>query len=89
MILHSCNKQTGSDDEDLEFYVRECGKILGVSKQLSEDRRTAKDILQMVFSRIAEYKKASQVCINNFHPLLFDHFSKPIFGVSLGGTSRK
>lgn len=47
-------------DEDLEFYVRECGQILGVNKQLGEDNRGAKDILDYIFSRIVEYKKFNQ-----------------------------
>ena len=55
-------------DEDLEFYVRECGQILGVNKQLGEDNRGAKDILDYIFSRIVEYKKFNQV-----HVYLFVH----------------
>ena len=53
----------GSDDEDLEFYVRECGQILGINKQLEEDKQTAKNVLEYAFSRIVEYKKANQVCV--------------------------
>ncbi len=53
----------GSDDEDLEFYVRECGQILGINKQLEEDQQTAKKVLEYAFSRIVEYKKANQVCV--------------------------
>ena len=52
---------SGSDDEDLEFYVRECGKVLGIDKLLSEESQSAKDVLEYAFSRIVEYKKANQV----------------------------
>lgn len=46
-------------DDDLEFYVRECGEILGVTRQLQQNERTAKGILAYIASRIIEYK-----CLN-------------------------
>ena len=52
---------TGTDDRDLEYYVRECGHILGVTRELPEECRSAKHILEYVFSRIVEFKKLSQV----------------------------
>jgi intraflagellar transport protein 52 len=47
-------------DDDLEFYIQESGQILGVSKQLPEGSRGAKDILTHVLSLIVEYKRQSQ-----------------------------
>jgi hypothetical protein len=44
----------------LEFYIQESGQILGVSKQLPEGSRGAKDILTHVLSLIVEYKRQSQ-----------------------------
>jgi len=48
-------------DEDLEYYVRECGEILGVTSKLSPDCRTAKHILEHIFAQIVEFKKFNQV----------------------------
>lgn len=44
-------------EDDLEFYVRESGIILGISRELPEDYRTAKDIISYIVSHIMEYKK--------------------------------
>ena len=46
-------------DDDLEFYIRECGEILGVTSQLQTNERDAKGILAYIASRIIEYK-----CLN-------------------------
>ena len=46
----------GSSD-DLEYYIRECGIILGVTDRLPEQHQTAKDILEFVMTQIADYKK--------------------------------
>lgn len=43
-------------DDDLEFFIHECGEILGVSRQLPQPERDAKHILAYVVSRIIEYK---------------------------------
>lgn len=43
-------------DEDLEFYVRECGEILGVTRHLPQNERDAKAILAYIASRVIEYK---------------------------------
>ncbi|KAM9759596.1 intraflagellar transport protein 52 homolog [Menidia menidia] len=47
-------------DDDLEFYVRKCGEILGVSPKLDKDQRDAKHILAYVFSQVVEFKKLNQ-----------------------------
>lgn len=48
-------------EDDLEFYVRKCGEILGVTVKLDKDKRDAKHILEHVFFQIVEFKKLNQV----------------------------
>ncbi|GCB75185.1 hypothetical protein scyTo_0018972 [Scyliorhinus torazame] len=45
-------------DDDLEFYIRKCGDILGVSNR--QDSRSAKDILEHIFFQVVEFKKLNQ-----------------------------
>ncbi|XP_078411148.1 intraflagellar transport protein 52 homolog isoform X2 [Cetorhinus maximus] len=45
-------------DDDLEFYVRKCGDILGVSSR--QDNRSAKEILEHIFFQVVEFKKLNQ-----------------------------
>ncbi|XP_048464431.1 intraflagellar transport protein 52 homolog isoform X1 [Rhincodon typus] len=45
-------------DDDLEFYVRKCGDILGVSNR--QDSRSAKEILEHIFFQVVEFKKLNQ-----------------------------
>ncbi|XP_067904941.1 intraflagellar transport protein 52 homolog [Heterodontus francisci] len=45
-------------DDDLEFYVRKCGDILGVSNR--QDSRSAREILEHVFFQVVEFKKLNQ-----------------------------
>lgn len=47
-------------EDDLEFYVRKCGEILGVTEKLDKDKRDAKHILEHVFFQIVEFKKLNQ-----------------------------
>ncbi|XP_071375376.1 intraflagellar transport protein 52 homolog [Centroberyx affinis] len=47
-------------DDDLEFYVRKCGEILGVTPKLDKDQRDAKHILEHVFFQVVEFKKLNQ-----------------------------
>uniref|UniRef100_A0A671R108 Uncharacterized protein n=1 Tax=Sinocyclocheilus anshuiensis TaxID=1608454 RepID=A0A671R108_9TELE len=47
-------------DDDLEFYVRKCGDILGVTGKLDKDKRDAKHILEHVFFQVVEFKKINQ-----------------------------
>jgi intraflagellar transport protein 52 len=47
-------------DQDLEFYIRECGTILGIMDKLEEPRRDAKHVLEHVFSSIVNWKKLNQ-----------------------------
>ncbi|XP_013881049.1 intraflagellar transport protein 52 homolog [Austrofundulus limnaeus] len=47
-------------DEDLEFYVRKCGEILGVTPKLDKAQRDAKHILEHIFFQVVEFKKLNQ-----------------------------
>lgn len=53
-ITNKCN------EDDLEYYVRECGEILGVTGKLPKETRTAKHILEFVFKEVVEYKKLNR-----------------------------
>ena len=48
-------------EEDLEYYVRECGNILGVTNKLPAESQSAKHILEYVFAQVVEFKKLNQV----------------------------
>ncbi|XP_032897799.1 intraflagellar transport protein 52 homolog [Amblyraja radiata] len=45
-------------DDDLEFYVRKCGDILGVSNR--QENKDAKEILEHIFFQVVEFKKLNQ-----------------------------
>lgn len=47
-------------EEDVEYYVRECGDILGVLQKLPVESRDAKHILEYVFAQVVEFKKLNQ-----------------------------
>ncbi|KAG9353322.1 hypothetical protein JZ751_017899 [Albula glossodonta] len=47
-------------DDDLEFYVRKCGDILGVTGKLDKEQRSAKHILEHIFFQVVEFKKLNQ-----------------------------
>jgi len=49
-------------ESDLEYYVRECGEILGVARRLPLDKRSGKHILEYIFTQLIEFKKSCQVC---------------------------
>lgn len=57
----TCVICTGTDD-DLEFYVRKCGDILGVMGKLDKEKRDAKHVLEHIFFQVVEFKKLNQVC---------------------------
>ena len=42
-------------DEDIEYYIRECGDILGVTQQV-ENPDDPKAILHYIFQEIVKYK---------------------------------
>jgi intraflagellar transport protein 52 len=47
-------------EEDLEYYVRECGDILGITAKLPMKSRDAKNILEYIFIQLVEFKKSNQ-----------------------------
>ncbi|EDQ90813.1 uncharacterized protein MONBRDRAFT_36341 [Monosiga brevicollis MX1] len=47
-------------DDDLEYFVRECGDILGVSHRLESDKRDGKHILEYVMRQLVNFKKSTQ-----------------------------
>jgi len=47
-------------EEDLEYYVRECGNILGVTNKLPAESQSAKHVLEYVFAQVVEFKKLNQ-----------------------------
>jgi intraflagellar transport protein 52 len=47
-------------DNDLEFYIRQAGEILGVSEKLGDGKRGAKHILEYVFRQLVNFKKMNQ-----------------------------
>ena len=70
-MLHTCVLSPGTDD-DLEYYVRECGAILGVSQKLPPDQRTGKYILEHIFTQIVEFKKFNQVIDSNNNNIIME-----------------
>ncbi|KAB7501055.1 Intraflagellar transport protein 52-like protein [Armadillidium nasatum] len=47
-------------DDDLEYYIRECGEILGVIPNLPITSRDARHILEYILMQLAEFKKLNQ-----------------------------
>ncbi|XP_063153253.1 intraflagellar transport protein 52 homolog isoform X2 [Candoia aspera] len=47
-------------EDDLEFYVRKCGDILGVTNKLPKEQQDAKHILEHIFFQVVEFKKLNQ-----------------------------
>ncbi|KAF8564175.1 Intraflagellar transport protein [Paragonimus westermani] len=47
-------------EDDLEYFVRECGDILGVSRKIPTDKRNARVILEVIFNELVEFKKSNQ-----------------------------
>jgi intraflagellar transport protein 52 len=50
-LTNKCN------DDDLEYYIRECGEILGITERLDDSKRDARHILDHVFKSIVNWKK--------------------------------
>ncbi|GFS88423.1 intraflagellar transport protein 52 homolog [Nephila pilipes] len=44
-------------DEDIEYFIRECGDVLNVTDKLPSDKRDGKHILEYITSQVAEFKK--------------------------------
>lgn len=52
-LANKCN------DSDLEYFVRECGQILGISSKLPAEDRTAKHILAAVLRQLILWKQVN------------------------------
>lgn len=50
-LTNKCN------DDDLEYFIRECGEILSVSHKLDADKRDGKHILEHIFRQVVDFKK--------------------------------
>jgi intraflagellar transport protein 52 len=59
-LAHATNLCKNGTDEDLEYFTREAGEILGVTGQLKVDSRTGKHILEYIFKQIVNWKKLNQ-----------------------------
>lgn len=44
-------------DQDLEYYIRECGSILGIMEKLEPEKQQGKYVLDYVFKSIVNWKK--------------------------------
>jgi len=63
-------------EDDVEYYVRECGDILGISSKLPVNKRSAKDVLQYVFQHVVECKKLNQVSL--YDTIRWENFDEPL-----------
>ena len=55
-LAQTTNKCT---DDDLEYYVQECGEILGVGNAI-QNRDDPKAILHYIFTELVKFKKHNQ-----------------------------
>ena len=53
-LAHLTNK---CNDEDLEYFIKEAGDMLGVNAQLRPEQRTARHVLAQMFKQVAAWKK--------------------------------
>jgi intraflagellar transport protein 52 len=53
-LAHLTNK---CSDEDLEYFIKEAGDMLGVNAQLPPEQRTARNVLAQIFKQVAAWKK--------------------------------
>mmetsp|Transcript_29641 Transcript_29641/g.74577 ORF Transcript_29641/g.74577 Transcript_29641/m.74577 type:complete len:447 (+) Transcript_29641:149-1489(+) len=56
-LAHLTNK---CSEDDLEYFIREAGAVLGVTGSLPAERRDARNVLHHIFMQIAEWKKLNQ-----------------------------
>uniref|UniRef100_A0A914V5K0 Intraflagellar transport protein 52 C-terminal domain-containing protein n=1 Tax=Plectus sambesii TaxID=2011161 RepID=A0A914V5K0_9BILA len=48
------------DENDLEYFIREVGDILGVTGSLLPTDKTPKRIIEFIFHQVVEFKKLNQ-----------------------------
>jgi intraflagellar transport protein 52 len=56
-LAHLTNKCKNSVDEDLEYFIRESGEILGVNGKLKSQSKNAADVLEFIFRQLVNFKK--------------------------------
>jgi intraflagellar transport protein 52 len=44
-------------DNDLEYYIKECGDILGINDKLSADKKNGRHVLEYVMRQLVQFKK--------------------------------
>ena len=66
-LAHLTNK---CSDEDLEYFIKEAGDMLGVNAQLPPEQRTARHVLAQMFKQVAAWKKL------NAEPQAMAHFRR-------------
>jgi intraflagellar transport protein 52 len=54
------NKCAPTGVEDLEFYIKEAGEIVGATQELPADRRDARHVLESVLRAVVAFKKLNQ-----------------------------
>lgn len=47
-------------DEDIEYYIRECGDVLSITDKLPSNDKDGKHILEYIACQVAEFKKLNQ-----------------------------
>lgn len=53
-LAHLANK---CQDDDLEYYIKEAGELLGVKQQLRPEQREARHVLAHIFKQVVAWKK--------------------------------
>lgn len=66
-LAHLTNK---CNDDDLEYFIKEAGDLLGVNSQLRPEQRTARHVLAQIFKQVAAWKKL------NAEPEAMAHFKR-------------
>lgn len=51
-------------DDDIEYFIRECGDVLNVTDKLPSHKRDGKHILEYISSQVAEFRKLNQANID-------------------------
>lgn len=51
----TCAHVVAGNDDDLEYYLRECGDILGITPRLEADKKDAKHVLEYVMQQVFQW----------------------------------
>jgi len=57
--LAQLTNKCGGDD-DLDYYVKEAGEILGVMGELPDHQKTGRGVLNLIFRKLVKYKMLNQ-----------------------------